>query len=130
MKTTAEEAAAARQRVREETWSSGNGAILMVEADGRLGRVLSFTSAHDELKRERATLASAAPEMYRALKAREWDGIVEFHPALASGFMCCPECEAPRPGTGQAERLMELGYTPGKHDAACTLAAAIRKAEG
>lgn len=60
-------------------------------------------------EQEAVALAAAAPDLYRALKAVEWDG-------LRCGSPCCPSCEA--------------YYVPGNHEPDCTLNAALKKARG
>lgn len=132
MKATPEEIAAARQRVREETWESSalgldfpDGSVeLHVDGEGQQmitdGDLFMVCS-------ERATLASAAPEMYRALKKNEWAATDKWSDARG-----CPECMGVDPTNDACDMDVAVNKDGGTvgHTVTCTSAAAIRKAEG
>lgn len=81
------------------------------------------------LARERAQLASAAPEMARLLLAIEWSGPEAY--VGAGQFATCPSCAGLDPSdvgslvapADIAQRGCTIGHTP-----SCELEAAIRKA--
>lgn len=107
-----------REKVRAETWRVR--ATHDEVADVKTGGLILDAASGDGwlTNAARAELASAAPEMYRALKDVEWAARDGEDLDVAE----CPLCLGLRPG--QFEGLIE------GHNAACTLAAALRKAEG
>lgn len=103
-----------REKVRAETWRVR--ATHDEVADVKTGGLILDAASGDGwlTNAARAELASAAPEMYRALKALEYSGRDEDG---CGGN--CPECGYLGPlATGQ------------QHRPNCKIGAAIRKAEG
>lgn len=96
----------------DETWEA--------EPNGDVG---ISGPVHDQcifegLDPERAKLAAAAPDLYRALLAVQWSGWETFGgDGLES---CCPSCGALGTGSGVLE----------KHKYECALDAALKKAKG
>ena len=112
----------------EETWDrSGRFVDKLVDGGVVVGRVLVCTDhAPGASDTDRATLAAAAPDLYRALDALEW--IVIFDEAGNEMRHECPSCDGASPAWVRDAGGVWQGHVG--HREGCALNAALRKARG